>query len=238
MDDLRVLLRYGIVGYMVLFFDLIFVCSYVDLQKFLILVADTQLGIIVGIMGLPIGWLCYQLWDQCINLWWIPNLPNIKKIREWEQEARDELERDGGQVGKHLPTPTIKVIANVSLVYLKKKGASSTRDDPRRLQHSLYSDSQQARGVTCFVLPCATYFSYTSIGLYMALKFEWFYAFSPKDKIVYFMALLLPVLVSAISYCGLNRVKGEQSDHGWAILSDKKDEIKELIKKFYGYRAR
>lgn len=237
MGDLRVLLRYGIVGYIVLFFDLIFICSYFDLRNILNVVKDTQIGIIVGIMGLPLGWLCYQLWDQCINRYWIRQSPNIKKIRKWEKDIREELKISDSAAVTNLPDYTIKVIANISLSYFKEDQAGSSvsvlTSDPRRAQHSVYSDSQQARGVMLFVLPCASYFSYSLIGLYVVSKFDFSYVISPADVMLFFYSIFLPVLVSLISFLGFRRVREEQRDFAWAILAQKECEIKKVIKAFY-----
>jgi len=238
MGDLRVLLRYGIAGYMVLFFDLIFICSYVDLRNILNVVKDTQIGIVLGIMGLPLGWLCYQIWDQFINQYWIPQAPITKRIKEWEKEIRDQLKIKDSNADRGLPDHTIKVIANISLGYCVEEGQTGSSvsvltSDPRKLKHSVYSDSQQARGVMWFVLPCASYFSYLLIGIYMASKFGFSYVLFPFDVTLYFFSIFLPVIVSLICGWGFPRVHREQRDFAWAILADKENQIKKLIGTFY-----
>lgn len=239
MGDLRVLLRYGIVGYMMLFFDLIFTCSYVGLHNLHNFVKDTQIGIIIGIIGLPIGWLCYQVWDSYINKYEIPKDENIGRIREWEKDVRNQLLEDKVQINGNLSDETIKVIANISLVYLEKKDQKTSDtiggvfSDPRKLGHSVYSDSQQARGVMGIALAVATYFSYLLIALYMFLKFGCSFVCSPTDGILLIFAIFLPFLVSLISYWDYHRVHREQIYYAWAILSNKKDEIKGLIETFY-----
>ncbi len=238
MGDLRVLLRYGIAGYMILFFDLIFICSYVDLRNILNVVKDTQLGIVVGIMGLPLGWLCYQIWDQCINRYWIPQATNIKRIKEWEKEIRDQLKIKDSKADRGLPDYTIKVIANISLGYCVEEGQTGSSvsvltSDPRRIRYSVYSDSLLARGVMVFALPFASYFNYLLIGTYMASKFGFSYVLFPFDVTLYFISIFLPVLVSLICVWGFPRVRREQSAFAWAILAHKENQIKELIETFY-----
>jgi len=236
MGDLRVLLRYGIVGYLMLFFDIIFVCSYFELNCILELVKDTQLGIFLGIMGIPLGWLCYQLWDQIMNKFITPNSDNIRRIKKWEKEIKDRVQRDALQIDNNLSDNTIKVIQNISLVYLTERDqtGSSTGNlisDPRKDSHSVYSNSQQARAVVGFILPPATYFSYLLIAMY--LKFGLSYIFLPMDIILGFYAILLPVLFALISLWGFWRVLKEQQDFAWAILANKEEEIKRLIEDFY-----
>ena len=91
MGDLRVFLRYGIVGYMMVFFDIIFICSFFEPYNVLKNLNNIQGGIIIAIMGLPLGWLCYQVWDQYMNIFLIPKSHNILKIRGLEVD--DEFSR-------------------------------------------------------------------------------------------------------------------------------------------------
>jgi hypothetical protein len=226
--DLRVLLRYGIVGYLVLFFDLALICSYMGSKEFFAFFKDAQIGIVFAFIGLPIGWLCYQLWDECINRFWIPKTRNIRRIQEWENEFREMTKVQSKKV---LEPRTIKVIANISLSYIHK--SDDLIPDPRSVRHSIYSDSQQARGVMWFVLPITTYLTYLIIGVYVAIKLGFANAMCPIDKTIYLMALISPIIVFIISYWGFRRVLNEQDEIAWTILSSKKCEIKRLIEAFY-----
>ena len=92
MGDLRVFLRYGIVGYMMVFFDIIFICSFFEPYNVLKNLNNIQGGIIIAIMGLPLGWLCYQVWDQYMNIFLIPKSHNILKIRGLEEQELKKLQ--------------------------------------------------------------------------------------------------------------------------------------------------
>ena len=77
------------------------------------------------------------------------------------------------------------------------------------------------------------HFSYLLIGVYMASKFGFSYVLFPLDVTLYFISIFLPVFVSLICVWGFLNVRREQSDIAWAILSDKENQVKKLIKAFY-----
>ena len=67
MKNLRVLLRYGIAGYLVLLCDIFFVASFIGYEKTFDVIGRPGIGAIFATVGLPVGWLCYQITDYLVH---------------------------------------------------------------------------------------------------------------------------------------------------------------------------
>jgi len=226
MGDLRIFLRYGIVGYMILCFDLVFTFSLLTTSQYLDYFIEAEIGIIILVLGLPIGWLCYQFYDQYNNRFLIETSSNIIRIRDWQEEFRGELEK---KKLKHeeLYTHILKVIANIYLTAFIKRKESKDREikriseDPREERLLIYSNSQQARGVMSLSL-LITYVTYLLIWWCLGFKF-------PTNDVIFRLSLLIPIVVFIVSSWGFFRVRDEAMMYAWLILRDNKSEIKELI---------
>lgn len=219
MAELRVFLRYGIVGYMVLFFDLLFISALVGPDTMLTLLKESSVGAIVLALGLPVGWVCYQIWDWVVHKYVYPKEFFPQMLMKWEKKT----------IGTLLPFGATTVIGN-----------NVTRPDNKNIsehhinQYGIYCENFHSRGVISlsFIM---TYISFVVIDCYYILQFV---ISNPdlklSDSYDYWpsllLSLLLPIAVSAIAYMQFRRVERDTDMYGWCLLREKEPEAIELIK--------
>ncbi|MCK4245185.1 MAG: hypothetical protein KAX20_06120 [Candidatus Omnitrophica bacterium] len=234
MTEISMFLKYGLSGYLILFFDLLFCFSLIGPKKFLELMEKSgSVGLIFVAMGLPVGWLCYQLRDYVENKCCMSNRIFMNQIREWEKEICCSEKRD-----KELKDHTIKLIANVASISDVDCDLTGTdikaaiKKDDRASGADPYTDAYKARTAVMFSLPVLTYTTYVIIALYW-----WFYLEDLEKCFIasqahFWIAMLLPFVPVCIARRGLDRVRDEEDLYYFILIKDKENYIKALIKLF------
>ena len=228
MSELYIFLRYGLSGYVILFFDLLFYFSLLGPHKSLDVIKSADVGLIFVSMGLPVGWVCYQLRDWFDNKVCIPERLYMTQMRKWEKET-------GCANEKELNHRTIKVIAGIAAVSdvncdLTGTDIRTISKDARTSEGRPYTKAYQARTAVMFSLPVLTYLTYALI------LFWWWIGNHPKDPhftlLSLFMPIFLPVLVALVARVGLDRVRDEEDLYWFILIKDKENYVKGLIRQF------
>jgi len=203
---------------LVLLLETIFLMGIMGTKNFFILATDLEgssFGIIIGLSGLPLGWLAYQSWDSFYNLFLNRWRVTIRKLAKM-YEGKDKLNRY-----------SIRIIAN-SVIQTQRRHCSER--NPRVSNHHNYTDNSHARGVVfsnVLLLGIINIISYYFLKDWLKtdLSRNWIH-FDHKIILIYIILSSVIILVNFLSYL---RVHRESQLFGWLMVRERKDEIEECL---------
>ena len=214
MEELRRFLRYGIAGYMILFCDIFFIASFIGLKDTFEYIGKPGIGAIFVTVGLPLGWLCYQLTD-----WDLHRENSTERDRDHIRRVHD-INNDE-YPGSSITLNAILAIENTTI--------------PLDSIERRYSNHYLARKVMMFFFLLVVFTTYFIIGIIVlihAWDSEWVWNLS-KDNIYFgplILSLLLPVIIYCIARKGFSQVK-DAHDLTCRIELDNPEKEREIIRK-------